>query len=77
MIIKSVKLVIVTIGAILMSGCNQSEIIPQETSEIGRYQMIGDPKHDGVFVFDTSTGSVQQCQWTELEGGSWRCILVR
>ena len=77
MIFKSGKVLIVTIGAILMSGCNQSEIIPQEASEIGRYQIINDPKHDGVFWIDTATGSVEQCQWTDLNGGSWKCFGVK
>ena len=74
---KSANVLIVTIGVILTSGCNQSEIIPEENSAIGRYQITSDTKHDGVFAIDTATGSIEKCERTELEGDSWRCILVR
>lgn len=71
---------IVAIGT-LTSGCKQSKQISKDIDSdeksIGRYQIIDDPRHDGVFWIDTAKGEVQQCQWTELDKGSWRCFTVK
>lgn len=63
---------------IIMTSCKQKENNVQlEKSEIGRYQIVNDTKNDGVFWIDTATGNVQQCQWTDLDKGSWRCWTVK
>ena len=57
---------------ILLCGCS-----PQKTElrpPVGRYQIVADPRYDGVFWIDTVTGETMQCQWAEK---TWQCFSVK
>jgi hypothetical protein len=62
---------------LLKTFSSVSEVAAQTgANSVGRYQIVNDPKHDGIFWVDTVTGAVKQCQWLKSKN-EWACFDVR
>lgn len=74
---NKIRLGLLLVSFVALTGCQEpSGAGSGVVTGSGAYQIVDDTKNDGVFIADTSTGRVEQCQWLT-SSEEWACFVVR